>query len=239
MAGDAQPTFKPVTHVLFDMDGLLLDTERLYTAATERVTRRHGREYSWELKQAVMGTVGSEATRIIIERLQLPMSVQEFEQEMHRSHLELFPDAQLMPGAERLVGHLHRSGVPIAVATSSQPDYFRLKTGKHHTELFAKFHHVLCGGGHPEVPRGKPHPGIFLVAAAKFPDAPPPEKVLVFEDSPNGVEAALAAGMQVVMVPDPRVDEAARKRATLCLASLEDFRPELFGLPPFGSSAGN
>lgn len=233
MAGDTQPTFKPVTHVLFDMDGLLLDTERLYTAATERVTRQHGKEYSWEVKQSVMGTVGSEATRIIIDRLQLPMTVEEFEREMHRSHLELFPDAALMPGAERLVGHLHRSGVPIAVATSSQPDYFRLKTSKLHGQLFAKFQHVVCGGNNPEVPRGKPDPCIFLVAAAKFPDAPPPEKVLVFEDSPNGVEAALAAGMQVVMVPDPRVEEAARKRATLCLTSLEDFQPELFGLPPY------
>lgn len=234
MAGDAQPSFKPVTHVLFDMDGLLLDTERLYTVATERVTRRHGKEYTWEVKQAVMGTVGSEATRIIIDRLQLPITVEEFEAEMHRSHLELFPSAPLMPGVERLVGHLHRSGVPIAVATSSKPDYYRLKTSRH-GQLFAHFHHVLCGGDNPDVPCGKPHPAIFQVAAAQFGGhtPPPPQKVLVFEDSPNGVEAALAAGMQVVMVPDPRVEEAARRRATLCLASLEDFRPELFGLPPY------
>ncbi|KAH8036758.1 hypothetical protein HPB51_004771 [Rhipicephalus microplus] len=57
--------------------------------------------------------------------------------------------------------------------------------------------------------------------------------VLVFEDAPKGVTAALAAGMQVVLIPDPRMDEENRRRATLCIASLLDFKPEQFGLPPF------
>ncbi|XP_065304218.1 pseudouridine-5'-phosphatase-like [Dermacentor albipictus] len=232
MATDSKAAFKPVTHVLFDMDGLLLDTESLYTVATQRVTQRYGKDYTWEIKAAVMGTAGSESTRIIIDRLQLPLTVEQLEAELHQMHTELFPTAQLMPGAERLVNHLHQCGVPIAVATSSKRDSFVLKTSCH-GELFAKFHHIVCGGDDAEVPRGKPHPDIFLVAATKFENAPPPEKVLVFEDSPNGVLAAVAAGMQVVMVPDPRVDEDSRKSATLCLTSLEDFKPELFGLPPY------
>uniref|UniRef100_A0A131YQD2 pseudouridine 5'-phosphatase n=1 Tax=Rhipicephalus appendiculatus TaxID=34631 RepID=A0A131YQD2_RHIAP len=232
MATDSRAAFKPVTHVLFDMDGLLLDTESSYTEATQRVTQRYGKDYTWEVKSAVMGTAGSESTRIIIDRLQLPLTVEELEAELHQMHRELFPTAQLMPGAERLVSHLQRSGVPIAVATSSKRDSFELKTSRH-KELFAKFHHIVCGGDDAEVPRGKPHPDIFLVATGKFENAPPPEKVLVFEDSPNGVLAAVAAGMQVVMVPDPRVDEDSRKSATLCLNSLEDFKPELFGLPPY------
>jgi pseudouridine-5'-monophosphatase len=58
---------------------------------------------------------------------------------------------------------------------------------------------------------------------------------LVFEDSPNGVTAALRANMQVVMVPEDHIDEIERQKATLTLNSLLDFQPELFGLPSFSS----
>ncbi|KAK8780527.1 hypothetical protein V5799_018134 [Amblyomma americanum] len=100
MSADAKAAFKPVTHVLFDMDGLLLDTETLYTEATQRVTGRYGKDFTWEVKSAVMGYVGSETARFLIERLQLPLSVKEFEAELHQIHLELFPTARLMPGEQ-------------------------------------------------------------------------------------------------------------------------------------------
>lgn len=81
--------------------------------------------------------------------------------------------------------------------------------------------------------RGKPDPECFIVTARRFEENPEPEKVLVFEDAVNGVESAAAAGMQVVMVPDSRLDRSFCKNATLVLNSLEEFRPEIFGLPKF------
>ncbi|KAH7943967.1 hypothetical protein HPB52_013825 [Rhipicephalus sanguineus] len=208
------------------------DTENLYTRAAETVASRYGKKFTWELKKRVMGTPEADAARTTIDSLGLPLTPDEYMAALDRIFQETFPKAQLMPDAERLVRHLHAHGIPIAIATSSKPSSFVLKMTRHR-ELLALFHHVVCSGGDPEVKRGKPHPDIFLVAASKFDEMPPPEKVLVFEDSVMGVTAALAAGMQVVMVPDPRIDEEKRRLATTSLTSLLEFKPELFGLPPF------
>lgn len=74
-----------------------------------------------------------------------------------------------------------------------------------HQELFSFFTHKVMGSSDPDVKAGKPSPDIFFVACERFTDSPKPENCLVFEDAPNGVKAARAAGMQVVMVPDVSV----------------------------------
>lgn len=86
--------------------------------------------------------------------------------------------------------------------------------------------------------KGKPHPEIFELAASKF-DPPPasPSNVLVFEDAPVGVEAALAAGMRCVFVPDERTPKGeAHERACAVLGSLEEFDPSAWGLPAWKKS---
>ncbi|KAF8778003.1 pseudouridine-5'-phosphatase-like [Argiope bruennichi] len=225
-------TYKPVTHVIFDMDGLIFDTERIYTEIHQTIASKYGKVFTWEVKVKCMGKVADEAARTFIKELELPITVEEYHATFAEICKEMFQKTQVLPGVERLIKHLHATGVPIAIATSSKKETMDMKT-KNHRELISLFHHVVCGSNDPEVKRGKPAPDVFLVCASRFEDKPSPDQVLVFEDAPNGVEAALAAGMQVVMVPDERLQPEFYGGATLVLKSMEDFKPELFGLPPF------
>ncbi|KAJ2954786.1 hypothetical protein O0L34_g3091 [Tuta absoluta] len=227
--------FRSVTHVLFDMDGLLLNTEDLYTIGFQQVASRFGKEFTFELKSQIMGQQSREFAASIIKGCDLPMSVDEFLTETRIIFDQLFPECQIMPGVEKLITHLHKHKVPIGLATSSSKESYDLKTAKHHQKFFELLPYKTWGSSDPDVKRGKPYPDIFIVAAAKFPDNPAPEQCLVFEDSLNGVRAARAAGMQAVMVPDPRLDRDRCADATLVLDSMEQFRPEMFGLPPYDS----
>ncbi|KAJ2954785.1 hypothetical protein O0L34_g3090 [Tuta absoluta] len=223
--------FNKVTHVLFDLDGLLIDSEKFYTQAYVTVCAKYGKKFTWELNATLLGFQGQECADKIISALQLPLTREQFMDECHREHLILFPELQLMPGATRLVEHLHKNGVPIAIATSSPLPSIDMKM-QNHKEFLNNFHHITTGSD-PEVTKGKPDPVIFMVCASRFPDAPSPENCLVFEDAVNGVRAARAANMQVVVVPDPRVPSDHLTDATLVLKSLEDFQPQLFGLPAY------
>lgn len=157
--------------------------------------------------------------------------VTQYETEMKKNCHKI----QLMPGAEKLIKHLSSKNVPISIATGSAQAGFERKTG-HIGEILRKpFSHHVFAGSDPEVKRGKPHPDVFETAARRFKTPPKDMKsVLVFEDAVNGVKAALAAGMQVVFVPDKRLDlSSITVKPTQILQSLEEFKPELFGLPKF------
>lgn len=157
--------------------------------------------------------------------------VKEYETAMAKNYHKI----KMMPGAERLIKHLSNKGVPISIATGSSQSGFERKTGHVGDILRKPFSHHVFAGSDPEVKRGKPHPDVFEQAAKRFKNPPDNMKqVLVFEDAVNGVKAALAAGMQVVFVPDKRLDlSKVAVKPTLTLESLEQFRPELFNLPPF------
>lgn len=118
------------------------------------------------------------------------------------------------------------------MATSSHSKSFALKTTRH-GEIFSLFATIVKGDD-PGVKRGKPHPDIFQLASSRFVSPPAsPANVLVFEDAPNGVQAAKAASMWAVMVPDPVMAKELTERADQVIYTLENFDPVAWGLPPF------
>eukprot|EP00090_Calanus_glacialis_P003431 TRINITY_DN12544_c0_g1_i1.p1 TRINITY_DN12544_c0_g1~~TRINITY_DN12544_c0_g1_i1.p1 ORF type:complete len:468 (-),score=148.35 TRINITY_DN12544_c0_g1_i1:66-1388(-) len=215
------------------MDGLLLDTENLYTQGTQQILSQYNKTYSWEFKTKLMGKRTDEVARMIIEHYQLPLTPEEWITKSRDIYNDLFPKVKSLPGVTKLVHHLAKHKIPISVASSSSSSAFQLKS-ENHSGLFSLFDNLVLGDNEL-VKNAKPAPDIFIVAAENFKkDGIDAEDCLVVEDAPLGVAAGKAAGMQVLMVPDLRMDEANRKEATLALNSLDEFDPRDFGLPGFG-----
>lgn len=211
--------------VIFDLDGVLLDTEPLYTEATAEVAARFGKIYDWSVKRDCIGRGTLDASRIIIDRLGLPLSPEALTAARDARLIELFATAKAIPGAEAFTRELARRGVPMAIATSTDSALFAVKAAPHAAWL-SIFDAVVCGDD-PRVRHAKPAPDIFLAAADSLRTTP--AQCLVIEDSPFGVEAALAAGMQVIAIPDPAMDRALFARAHAIVDGFADLTPEMLG----------
>jgi pseudouridine-5'-monophosphatase len=219
---------RTVTGVIYDMDGLLLNTEPFYTKASQVIAARYGKTFDWSVKSRMIGKRAKDSAKVFTESLDLPMSPEEYLVARQEVLEELFPTAEPMPGALRLTRHLHQNQVPQAVATSSDRKHFVLKTSRHRV-WFDIFDCIVIGDD-PDVRQGKPAPDIFLLAAERM--GVPAGQCLVFEDSPVGVEAACAAGMSVIAIPDPNMNPEEFRSADRILRHLGEFDPAAWGLPP-------
>ncbi|MEM6614469.1 MAG: HAD-IA family hydrolase [Cyanobacteria bacterium P01_C01_bin.72] len=221
--------FRSITHVIYDMDGLLLDTESLHERVNSEVAQRYGKTFTIEAKMAIAGRPTLDSARILVDFLQLPMSAEEYLVERKKLLYPLYPSAKALPGTVELIQHLASHNIPQAIASSSSQTHFTMKTVNHQSWLKLIQHTTL--GDDPEIKQGKPAPDIFLLAAKRL--NANPEQCLVFEDSIAGMEAAIAAGMSVVVIPDAVFDRQLFTNANQVINLMTEFHPPDWGLPGF------
>jgi|TARA_B100001741_G_scaffold12366_1_gene9699 pseudouridine-5'-monophosphatase len=202
---------------LFDLDGLLLDTEPLHGQAWAEAVGQFGGSASAELLLGLRGRNKFDNASGLIEALQLTVSVEQLlavQQPLARDKVR---QARAMPGAERLVQHLQAAGVPLAIATSSGRESVEIKLAPH---PWLQRIAVRVHGDDPQIQQGKPAPDLFIEAARRL--HVEPAQCWAFEDSQAGAKAALAAGCRVFVVPAEGLSRSDYPSAVDWLSSLSE-----------------
>lgn len=183
--------------VIFDMDGLMLDTERLAPLAWSDAARAIGVDFDMTILPAMIGRNYTDCRALVVERHGPAFPTDDLMRAWHVAYDAIVArdGIALKPGLLDLLDWLEDAGIPRAVATSTRRDRAAAKLAQ--TGIVDRFH-GLTGGD--EITRGKPAPDIFLLAAQRMGHAP--ADIVVLEDSEPGVRGALAAGMTPIMVPD-------------------------------------
>jgi HAD superfamily hydrolase (TIGR01509 family) len=209
-----------VEAVLWDMDGLLVDTEPLWTVAETELAASFGGTWDEHIKAAVVGTRLDVAVPTVLRHFGRPVThaqVAETSSWLLRRMVELFgTDLSPMPGAVQLMAALADEGVPQALVSSS----YRVLVDGVLTVGYGPFAVTVAGD---EVTDGKPHPEPYLTAAARL--GVDPARCVVLEDSPSGVASGQAAGCAVVAVPSVPGVVIAPARRRLVVPSLDGVDP--------------
>jgi HAD superfamily hydrolase (TIGR01509 family) len=208
--------------VIFDLDGVLVDSEQLWNRAKEELVRERGGRWRDDAAHAMMGMSSPEWSRYLRDELGVDCEPEQINRDvvgrMERLYRESLP---LLPGAQRAVRTLAERW-PLALASSSNREIIDLVL-----ELAGVEGAFAATVSSEEVPRGKPAPDVYLEAARRL--GVPAGRCVAVEDSSNGLRAAAAAGMAVIAVPNehyPPADDALAL-ARLRIVSVAELTPEL------------
>jgi HAD superfamily hydrolase (TIGR01509 family) len=207
--------------VVFDLDGVLLDSEQVWDQAREELTRERGGRWHEHAQRDMMGMSSLEWSRYMHDELGVTDPPEEISAEvvrrLERRYRERLP---LLAGAREAVQQLARYW-PLALASSSNRELIDLAL-----ELMGVHHLFRATVSSEEVEHGKPAPDVYLEAARRLGIAP--ASAAAIEDSHNGIRAARAAGMRVIAIPNQHFlpGEEALSDADVVLRSLSDLTPE-------------
>lgn len=202
--------------VIFDMDGVIFDSERLLLKSWQMVAARYGIEGIEETLALCLGVSVDVSRQIYFDRYGPDFPLDDYKVETRALFRSWCPNGHppVKEGAEALLSALRQKGVPLALATSTRSEVVMPELAAAGLRDF--FSVVICGD---QISRSKPAPDIFLAAAASL--GAPPEDCFVIEDSFNGIRAARAAGTRPIMVPDVvPPDEEMAEKAEVILPSL-------------------
>jgi len=215
--------FRGLEAVIFDMDGVMVRSEEAWIRSEREFLESRGihlGEEGWrdfQLRHApyLAGRNQAEAARFYQQVFNLQESVEEIRRARMAIVRRYFAEVELMPGVRELLQVLYAAGLKIGLASGSPMELIELIL--HRYELGRYFQAVISGD---EIHEGKPNPAIYLLAAREL--GVTPGKTLVFEDAPNGVKAAKAAGMICVYLPNPALPWAGEVPADFVLKKFTD-----------------
>jgi HAD superfamily hydrolase (TIGR01509 family) len=210
-----------IAAVVFDMDGVIVDSEQVWDEVRENYVREVGGTYTDSATRDMMGMSSVEWSRYMADQLGVPGTPEEINAAIVQRMLERYGEAPpLIPGAVEAVRRCAERW-PLAVASSSNPELIEVVLD------VARLHDVIpVVVSSQEVARGKPAPDVYLEAARRL--GVEPQLCAAVEDSHNGIRSAKAAGMRVVAIPNPHFppDETALAQADVVLHSIDELTPE-------------
>ncbi|MEQ8672070.1 MAG: HAD family phosphatase [Aggregatilineales bacterium] len=189
-----KPTFQAI---IFDMDGLLVDSEKVWQIAEEQLIAVRGRVYTDDVREQIIGLRLDEFMQKIKDIYQFEESLEALVEDLNTRMMDLIPkEVNAQPGAQEMIEYVRAQDIPCAIASSSPMSIIDATIGAMgwDTSFANRF-------SADDDARGKPAPDVYLRAVKTL--GFDPAECLALEDSPNGSRAAVAAGMTCYAVPDP------------------------------------